>query len=226
VPPLAEVSLTPAPVVPARVPRTSMSPATVVRPLALARLIVPPICPLALSSAPASIVKAPRCVLMLTVPPLPVTGLGAGIRLKLVVGTARALALICAPFSIATGPLSLLISICPPFLFAMVASATVWLPCASVRSACALRTILPPSPLTAVARISPLCFNVPANTPTAPPLSLPSTVAALALACTSNFMSFKLRLPISTFSPAANTTLPPSLLITPSLPSVTSGAMM
>ena len=154
---------------------------------------------------------------MLTVPPFPVIAFGVGMLL-----VAIALALTTAPFSMVIGPVSLRSSTCPPLL----PSATVWLPAPTVRSPLALRTILPPSLVRVVARMSPLCFKVPANTPTAPPLILPSTCALFAGACTSNFMSLRLRLPISIFSPAASTTLPPSLLITPSLATVTFGAMM
>ena len=215
VPPFASVSM-PSAVAGLR-PRTSTAPAKVLRPLVAVRLTAPPSAPVALSCTPASTTILPCCAVMLTVPPLPVTTVGVG-----VVNDGIALALTTAPFSTVTSPASLLISTCPPLL----PSASVWLPAPTVRSPLALRTILPPSAVSVVARMSPLCFKVPANTPTAPPLILPSTCALFAGACTSNFMSLRLRLPISIFSPAASTTLPPSLLITPSLATVTFGAMM
>ena len=201
-------------------PRTSISPAKVVRPCAVDKVTLPPSRPDALSCAPASTASA-RSATMLMVPPAPVMALGIGV---MVAGatTGTALALTTAPLSRLTFPLSDRTSMLPP----RVPSATVWLPCPSVASPLAASTMRPPCPSAVCARMSPECFKVPANTPTAPPLNLPSTCAWFAGACSSNFMSFKLRLPISTFSPAANTTLPPALLITPSRPTVTLGAMM
>ena len=154
-------------------PRTSISPARVLRPCAVDKVTLPPSRPDALSCTPASTVSA-RSATMLMVPPTPVTALGVGV-MAADAATGAALALTSAPCSTLTCPLADRTSMLPPLL----PSANVWLPCPSVASPLATSTMRPPLPCAVWARISPECFRVPANTPTAPPLNLPSTVAAL-----------------------------------------------
>ena len=161
-------------------PRTSMLPATVLRPAVADSLMLPPAMPVARRLAPASTVRLP-CALMVTVPPTPASGPGAGLIAAGGdggvggAGTGAALALTSAPRSTVTWPVADVISTVPPL--PPPPSALVWLPAVRVRSLLAASTIRPPMFSVVLARMSPLCLSVPANTPTAPPASLPSTVA-------------------------------------------------
>ncbi len=103
------------------------------------------------------------------------------------------------------------ITTCPP----REPEADVVLPSVSVVSAIAFSTMRPPSRATPTASTCPCWLSEPANNPTAPPLIRPRLTARSPAACTSNVMPSRPDWASVTLRPAASTTEPPRVAMSP-----------